>query len=215
MRNKLFLALTVCMVAAALIGCSPKDTDTMMKAQSALDEGDLENAVALYDAAIEEGRQLQACYRGKGIALMKKMEYKSAEEAFIKALDSATFIEEKIYRDGMADDIRRYLASCYIHSEEPEKAILIYDALIDKNDENALLFMERGTAKAASGDLDSAKPDFDKAINMRRKEDRQRVSGRRDLFRRQYGPCPEGKDPLFSGGLQRRCGTAFSLCGTG
>ena len=168
MRNKLFLALTVCMVAAALIGCSPKDTDTMMKAQSALDEGDLENAVALYDAAIEEGRQLQACYRGKGIALMKKMEYKSAEEAFIKALDSATFIEEKIYRDGMADDIRRYLASCYIHSEEPEKAILIYDALIDKNDENALLFMERGTAKAASGDLDSAKPDFDKAINMDR-----------------------------------------------
>ena len=168
MRNKLFLALTVCMVAAALIGCSPKDTDTMMKAQSALDEGDLENAVALYDAAIEEGKQLQACYRGKGIALMEKMEYKSAEEAFIKALDSATFIEEKLYRDGMSEDIRRYLASCYIHSDEPEKAILIYDALIDKNDENALLFMERGTAKAAAGDLDSAKADFDKAINMDR-----------------------------------------------
>ena len=168
MRNKLFLALTVCMMAASLIGCSPKDTETMAKAQSALDEGDLENAAALYEAAIEEGKQLQACYRGKGIALMEKMEYEAAEEAFLKARDSATFIEEKLYRDGMAEDIRRYLASCYIHSGEPEKAILIYDALIDQNDENALLFMERGTAKAAAGDLDSAKTDFDKAINMDR-----------------------------------------------
>ena len=168
MRSKLFLALTVCMMAASLIGCSPRDTETMAKAQSALDEGDLENAAALYDAAIEEGKQLQACYRGKGIALMEKMEYAEAEEAFLKALDSATFIEEKIYRDGMAEVIRRYLASCYIHSGEPEKAILIYDALIDQNDENALLFMERGTAKAAAGDLESAKEDMDKAINMDR-----------------------------------------------
>ena len=149
MRKKIILLLSVLMTAFALCSCSPKNTETMDKAQKALEEGDYESAAAYYEAAAEEGKQLQACYRGKGIALMGKMEYKQAEEAFNKALDSATIIEKKVYRDGMEDDIRRYLASCYIHDAEPEK-------------------MERGTAKAASGDLQSAKADFDRAINMDR-----------------------------------------------
>ena len=113
MKKVIVLLLTACMALSVLAGCSPKNTETMDKAQQALDEGDYENAVVYYNAAIEEGAQLQACYRGKGIALMGKMEYESAEEAFNKALESATFIEEKIYRDGMDDDIRRYLGSCY------------------------------------------------------------------------------------------------------
>ena len=156
------------MVAAVLSGCSPKNTETMDKAQSALDEGDFENAVLLYDAAIEEGKQLQACYRGKGIALMQKMEYQSAIEAFQTALESANFIEKHFYKDHMEQDIRKYLASCYIHNGQPGDAILIYNALIDKDDENVYLYMERGTAKAAQGDLESAKADFDKAINLDR-----------------------------------------------
>ena len=168
MKKKIVLLLSVCLAISVLGGCSPKNTATMDKARQALDEGDFENAVIYYDSAIEEGSQLQACYRGKGIALMGKMEYASAEEAFNKALDSATFFEKKLYHDGMEDDIRRYLASCYIKSGEPQKAILIYNALIDKNDEDKYLFMERGTAKAASGDIESAKADFDKAINMDR-----------------------------------------------
>ena len=168
MKKYKVLILSLMIAAAVLTGCSPENTETMEKAEKALSEGDYENAAALYDAAVQEGKQLQACYRGKGIALMGKMEYKSAEEAFNKALDSATFIEEHLYRDGMEDDIRRYLASCCVSAGEPEKAVLIYNALIDQDDENALLYMERGTANAASGDLDSAKADFDKAINLDR-----------------------------------------------
>ena len=168
MKKKIVLLLSVCLVISVLGGCSPKNTETMDKAQQALDQGDFENAVNYYDAAIEEGSQLQACYRGRGIALMGKMEYESAEEAFNKALDSAAFIEKKLYHDGMEDDIRRYLAVCYIKSGEPQKAVLIYNALIEKNDEDKYLFVERGTAKAAAGDITSAKADFDKAINMDR-----------------------------------------------
>ena len=148
-------------MAAALCSCSPTNTETMSNAQKALEEGDFENAAALYQAAIDEGKQLQACYRGKGIALMGRMEYENAVEAFNKALESATFIEEKIYRDGMEDDIRRYLASCYIHNGEPQQAILVYNALIEKNDSVISLYTERGTAKAAAGDLEGAKADFD------------------------------------------------------
>lgn len=132
MKKVIAILLSAFMAAAVLCSCSPQNTETMSNAQKALEEGDFENAAALYQAAIDEGKQLQACYRGKGIALMGKMEYESAAEAFNKALESGTFIEEKIYRDGMADDIRRYLASCYIHNGEPQKAILVYNALIEK-----------------------------------------------------------------------------------
>lgn len=155
-------------MACFLFGCSPTNTDTMDQAEQALNQGDYENAAVLYEAAIKEGKQLQACYRGKGIALMGKMEYKSAIEAFNMALDSATFIEKKIYRDGMEDDIRKYLASCYIRNSEPDKAVLLYNALIERDDENPVLYMERGTAKAAAGDLVNAKSDYDKAINLDR-----------------------------------------------
>ena len=119
-------------MAAACTGCSPKDTETMAQAESCLELGDYENAVLMYDQAIEEGKQLQACYRGKGIALMGQMEYENAAETFRKALDSASFIERNLYRDKMEDDIRKYLASCYIHVKRYEDAILIYDALIEK-----------------------------------------------------------------------------------
>ena len=166
--KKVLSFVTVMTAAVFLLGCSPEMTKTMAEAEEALDQGDFENAALLYDAAIEEGKQLQACYRGKGIALMGKMEYKAAEEAFLKSLESANFLEKNIYHDGMENDIRRYLASCYIHAGEPEKAVLIYDALLEKDDENVTLCMERGTAKAASGDLEGAKSDFDKAINLDR-----------------------------------------------
>ena len=169
MKKYAFLLLTIWFTAAALTGCSPKDTQTMAQAANCLELGDYENAVLLYDQAIEEGKQLQACYRGKGIALMGQMEYENAAELFRKALDSATFTEKHLYRDHMEDDIRKYLASCCIHSGKFEDAVLIYDALIEKDDDNPVLYMERGTAKAATGDLETAKPDFDKAINLDRK----------------------------------------------
>ena len=168
MKKVIAILLSAFMAAAVLCSCSPTNTETMANAQKALEEGDFENAAVLYQAAIDEGKQLQACYRGKGIALMGKMEYENAAEAFNKALESGTFIEEKIYRDGMEDDIRRYLASCYIHSGESQKAILVYNALIERNDSSISLYTERGTAKAAAGDLEGAKADFDKAINMDR-----------------------------------------------
>ena len=56
----------------------------MEKARQALDEGDYENAAVLYDTAIEEGTQLQACYRGKGIALMGKWNTKVLRRLLIK-----------------------------------------------------------------------------------------------------------------------------------
>ena len=170
MKKRLVLMFAVSLLSVCFLdGCAPKDTETMAKANEAMAAGDYEKAVELYDAAIAEEKQLQACYRGKGIALMSKLEYESAEECFSKALESATLIEKNFYHDGMENDIRRYLASCYIHLGEPEKAILIYDALIASDDKDVTLLTERGTAKAATKDLEGAKADFDKAINMDRR----------------------------------------------
>ena len=45
-KKHIVLLLTAVMVAAVLSGCSPKNTETMDKAQSALDEGDFEKCRA-------------------------------------------------------------------------------------------------------------------------------------------------------------------------
>ena len=160
--------LTLLVFTYLLSGCSPRDTQTMAQAAAVLDQGDFDTALALYDAAIEEGKQLQACYRGKGIALMGKMEYEEAAKAFETALTSETFIEKKIYRDGMNDDIRRYLAACYTRCGNGMSAVEIYDQLIEKDPEDPTLYMDRGAAKAGMDRIDEAKADFDKAINLDR-----------------------------------------------
>ena len=84
MKKIAVLLLTACLTAAVLSGCSPKNTETMTSAENALSEGDFENALVQYEQAVDEGQQLQACYRGMGIALMGKMEYEAAAEAFQK-----------------------------------------------------------------------------------------------------------------------------------
>ena len=52
--------MTLLVFTYLLSGCSPKDTQTMAQAAAVLDQGDYDTALALYDAAIEEGKQLQA-----------------------------------------------------------------------------------------------------------------------------------------------------------
>lgn len=168
MKNAGKLILIMGILACVATGCSPKDTPTMQQAGSALEVGDYDSALALYNAAIEEGKQLQACYRGKGIALMGKMEYESAAQAFETALTSETFMEKNVYRDGMKDDINRFLASCYTRCGNGKSAVEIYDGLIEKDAEDPLLYMDRATAMAQMGMIDEAKADFDKAINLDR-----------------------------------------------
>ena len=163
---KSFLAVIILGILA--VGCSPKDTSTMEQARAALEQGEYDSALSLYETAIEEGKQLQACYRGKGIALMGKMEYEKAAEAFETALTSESFIEKNIYRDGMKDDITRYLAACYTRCGKGLSAIDLYDQLIEENESDPTLYMDRGTAKAVIGKIDEARTDFNKAINLDR-----------------------------------------------
>lgn len=171
--GRIRMAVLVCFAAAALVlaGCSSGPTETMSKAGTSLSGADYNTANTLYDAAIEEGHQLEACYRGKGIALMGMLEYDQAAEAFENALQSKTFIEKTFYKnDSMDLDIKRYLASCYVRTGNSDKAEELYDELIDKKDDDPQLYKDRGTAKAAAGDIDGAKEDFDYAINLDRRD---------------------------------------------
>lgn len=164
--------LAGCLLTALMFsGCSSAPTETMTKAQTSLSAADYETANTMYDAAIEEGHQLESCYRGKGIALMGMMEYDQAAEAFENALQLKTFLEKTFYsNDDMEKDINRYLASCYVRTGSSDKAVDIYDSLIEKDDDDPQLYKDRGTAKAAEGNIDGAKEDFDYAINLDRRD---------------------------------------------
>ena len=168
MKKRLVLMFAVSLLSVCfLAGCAPKDTETMAKANEAMAAGDYEKAVELYDAAIAEEKQLQACYRGKGIALMSKLEYESAEECFSKALESATLIEKNFYHDGVQRRYVRYAPTTMNWNDYDR--IFVKGQSATSDDKDVTLLTERGTAKAATKDLEGAKADFDKAINMDRR----------------------------------------------
>ena len=64
MKKYAFLLLTIWFTAAALTGCSPKDTETMVQAANCLELGDYENAVLEYRRALDEDDQSVEAYEG-------------------------------------------------------------------------------------------------------------------------------------------------------
>ncbi len=160
--------LVAVLSASALTGCHQKNTETMNRAAAALEQGDYHEASALYEAAVSEGKNLEASYRGLGIAQMGMLEYGKAAESFETALASRTQIEKLLYGHSMEDDIDKYLVVCYTKTGEIEKATALYDKMIESDDDNPALYVNRGTAYAANGDVESAKRDFDRAINLER-----------------------------------------------
>ena len=155
----------VCAIAA---GCGGKNTQTEEKAMQALERGEYGRAASLFDEAVEEGKDLQYVYRGKGIAHMGMMQYKEAADAFQSALDSESWIDRYRYGNDLVQDISRYLAVCYVRMAEYDKAVELYDKLIEEQGEDVSLLTDRGAAKAGAGRIEEAKQDFDKAINMDR-----------------------------------------------
>ncbi len=161
------LAIAVLM-GTALSGCHQTNTETMSRAAEALSAGEYQEAGALYEAAVNEGKNLEASYRGLGIAQMGMMEYEEAAISFETALQSRTWYEKLIYGHAMEDDIRRYLAACYSKAGDTENAVALYSEMIEEDGKDPTLYIQRGAAYALGGEIDAAKSDFDRAINLDR-----------------------------------------------
>lgn len=154
--KKKIIAISIVMTVA-LCGCKGK-VSYYDKAQSAMEQGDYEEAIENYSKAIMEDEQLQLSYRGAGICSFLTADYEKAEDYLVRGLQESKGIV------GDAEmDMSYYLAETYMCLGKMDEALEVYTNIINYKDEtDARIY--RGTIYAKQGDIDSAKKDFEKAV---------------------------------------------------
>lgn len=119
-----------------------------------------EKAIVDVDSSITNANRKHAL-RGQGIAYYQLAEYEQAATLLKDALDIKT--EEELNAD-----IRSYLAQCYVKQEMYPEALAVYNALVEEIG-SASIYAQRGSVNANAGNVEAAKLDFEKAIDLENK----------------------------------------------
>jgi len=145
-------------IVLSLAGCGK--ISYYSKAQTAMDEGNYEDAIDNYNKAIMEDEELQLSYRGAGISCFMIGDYVKAEDFFVRGLQESKGIVSDVELD-----MSYYLAETYMCMGQNEKALEVYTNIInfDKKQTDARIY--RGTLYAKSNEIEKAKKDFDAAIS--------------------------------------------------
>lgn len=98
-------------------------------------------------------------YRSEGIAAFEAGDYATAIEKFDLALE-----ESKGDDSDLETDITWYKAKALVESGDPEGAIAIYDAMLEADETDSRTWYLRGCASLASGRIEQADTDFERAI---------------------------------------------------
>ena len=126
-----------------------------------LEAGDYKTAKESFQTQIDSGSGLEDAYRGLGLACMGLGDYESAATALESALDAAgAFPGTKEY------DINYYLGTCYYKLAKYDKALEVYDAIVNLRPRDADAYVLRGTVKAAQGDTAGMESDYRTAIDL-------------------------------------------------
>ncbi|MBO6147726.1 MAG: tetratricopeptide repeat protein [Lachnospiraceae bacterium] len=157
--------LHICLIAILLLlpGCSILDGggSAAHLGMQAIEEGDYDKALEIFEGAEKGSANKELLYRGRGIALMGKSDYKGAVAAFKEALSHAPGrIRDLEY------DISFYLAVAEFRSGNAEAAKDTCSAILDLDRKNSNAFFLRGKAELSTGDTDHALRDFAAAIRF-------------------------------------------------
>ena len=125
-----------------------------------LTQGEYESAAAAFNQAIAGKADLEASYRGLGIAKLAMEDYEGAITAFDQALANAGADALE-----MEYDISYYKASALVHLDRLNDALDVYNNLAAYKPE-VKTYTGRGAVYARMGNLDMARADFDQAISM-------------------------------------------------
>ena len=166
MKKKNIL-LTVTVIASAAIsmaGCDAiKDSNSNLNlGMDAIEAQDYSGALGYFDEAINKGEDLRLSYRGQGMAYMGVGEYDNACKSFAKALHQSNGLVKKVDYD-----ISYYLAVAELKAGEIDKAYETYSAILALNKRSADAYFLRGRVELIRGNKDSAKADFDKAVELK------------------------------------------------
>ena len=124
-----------------------------------------EEALGLFDGALEQGEDKRKLYRGMGLAYMGMTQYENA----ILYLEAALHESSGRVED-MDFDINYYLATAYYKSGRPQDAVKAYDAILKLRPKEKDAYYLRGYVKLSQNQFEDASRDFDAAIALDRRD---------------------------------------------
>ena len=157
--------VTAAGVMLILAGCGKGGRENIDAGMQKITEMEYGQAVEYFESAKEKGEDSRLLYRGLGIAYMGLTQYADAAVSFEQALSYSN-----ILIDSMDYDINYYLAAAYYKNNEKEKAVAVYDAILDLDYSQKTAHYLRGTVKLELGRYDEAIADFDRAIALNTKD---------------------------------------------
>ena len=162
MSLRIGMLLSVVCAALLLTGCEAgKKHENIDPGMEAIAHLENEAALVCFEKALVEGEDSELLYRGQGIAFIGLTRYEEAAQSLEKSL---SFCNGHV--GSLEFDINYYLAVAYYKNGDTDRAIQVYDAILDlrRNEKNA--YYLRGALKLEKEDYDGADADFRKAIEL-------------------------------------------------
>ena len=143
-----------------LAGCGSSDKNAEVeKGMQAIEAMDYETAMNSFSKAEELKENPRLIARGRGIACMGQTDYEKAVEYFLEYMALSDGVVED-----MDYDVNFYLAASYQKLKQYEKAIEVYQAILDLRSGDTNAYFLRGNAYLSIGKYEEAKMDFDQVI---------------------------------------------------
>ena len=160
MRYRTGICIAVICMCVLLTGCGNEKQESTKQGMAAIEALDYQGALTYFEKALADGENPELVYRGQGIAYIGLTQYADAAASLEKALSYCRGIP-----GSLEYDTNYYLAMAYYKNGEIDKALAVYDAILDlKKDKTA--YCLRGILELEKDNYDRATADFDKAISL-------------------------------------------------
>lgn len=152
------LLLTACVLALGLAGCGKEQSELYDRGMDAMEKQDYVTAIGMLQGAVDAKERLAESYRALGIAYLESAEYENAAEAFRNSRDAM-----KYENDTFEKDVMFYQAQALRKAGSTEEALEVYNEMAEKFSDGEV-WMERGSLYLDRKEYDSARADFEKAV---------------------------------------------------
>lgn len=164
MKKKTVMRLAVMSVCVLMLtGCGRVSRQHIDEGMQAIAAQNYEQALTSLEEAETAGEDTRLLYRARGLAYMGLTQYTEAADAFEMALKSS---DGRV--QNMDYDMNYYLATAYYKQGNAEEAIRIYNTILSLSPKEKDALYLRGSIllRQSSDNYESAKADFDRAIEL-------------------------------------------------
>ena len=161
MKQKIILPVICILSSASLLGCNAAEESSYKQGIAAIESGDYDTALTLFEKSAGQDSNLKRDYRGEGLSYLALGDYDKAVDAFENALHESNGLIES-----MDIDISYYLAVAQTKAGNEEDALETLDAIVAIDPSNATATYLRGKLELIMGDKTAAVSDFDKTVEL-------------------------------------------------